>query len=526
MKKNNYIQIFDTTLRDGQQCPGAGMSFADNIKYANLAMQLGVDVLEAGFPSASKLDFDIVNTIAKELSPQKDSPIICGLCQLREPQIDLSIQSLKPAVKYGKARLHTYVPVSPALLQASLGYKGKDKKAIIKNLTKFTKKIIQEGLEVEFSPEGYSEMGENFDFVTDLIRAAVEAGAVVINCPDTIGGAHRLQGEEYFVKKLKKHAEILKKEFPNKKIIWSTHCHNDFGVAVENTINSVFEGPVRQIECCINGLGERAGNASLEQCVMIINYFSKYQKESFFTNIKTNKIKEISDFVSQKMLNRQYHFPITGKNAVRHTSGGHTNAILKNILAYQPFDPKIVGNEISLIFGPLSGGNHAQSIIEKNGYICRNEDKAKIAQFIKDEYADRRKGITDEELMQAYLKYIRPININHFDYSKSANSSSVHLIGKFFDLTGKINQTHHGKGSALSALQDLIDSKFSGVAIYNYQSHSDNKGIDAKSVCTIRINYKNNFYDGTGVDDDIEISAMKALIDAVNKAYEEKYKNK
>ena len=209
-------------------------------------------------------------------------------------------------------------------MKASLGVKA-DKAAIVANVESFISRAVGEGLEVEFSPEGYSRMGENFDFVSDLIRAAISAGARVINCPDTIGGACSFQGQHYFVNALNRHAQIMAKEFPEVEVCWSTHCHNDFGLAVENSINGVFFGPARQIEGCFNGVGERAGNASLEQCIMIIKHFADHEnKESpLFTNINTEAILEISDFVAKHMLPRQPHYPISGRNSAKHSSGGH-----------------------------------------------------------------------------------------------------------------------------------------------------------------------------------------------------------
>lgn len=526
MTTPQQITIFDTTLRDGQQCPGAGMSFVDNLKYARMASELGIDVLEAGFPSASKMDFDIVHTIATEIPKTGSKMVIAGLCQLRELQIDKTIEALTPAIPFKQARLHTYVPVAEELLIASLGDKA-DKQEITKNLFTFVKKAVDAGCEVEFSPEGYSRMGKNFDWVTELIFAAIEAGATTINCPDTIGGAHYFEGENYFVEHIKQHAKLVAEKFPNKQITWSCHNHNDFGTAVENSIHAVFEGPVRQIECTINGLGERAGNASLEQCVMIIKHFAHLRdaKNPLFTNIKTEKLQEISDFIAEKMLPRQPHFPVTGANAAKHTSGGHTNAILKNPLAYQPFDPKEVGNEITFVFGPLSGGNHAKDIIEKAGYICYDNEKADIAQFIKNMYADRRKGITDQELMESYFAYRAPIVIEGFNYSRSANQSGIELQGKFFS-EQNIKEQSIGKDSALSALKKAIDKHFPGTEIQDYSSQAVGEGIHASSLSIILLKDKqSHIFEGQGQDEDIEISAMKALIDATNRAYiEQKFK--
>ena len=180
------IKIFDTTLRDGQQCPGAGMSFAQNLQYAKLATKLGVDVLEAGFPSASKIDFEIVQAIAKEISSIPNAPVIAGLCQMREEQVEITIRSLEQAVPHKKARMHIYLPVDPELIVASLGgAKAERKEVLIENLGNYIAMAVRAGLEVEFSPAGYSRMRENFDFVTDLIRSAVWAGAAVIYFPKT-----------------------------------------------------------------------------------------------------------------------------------------------------------------------------------------------------------------------------------------------------------------------------------------------------------------------------------------------------
>ena len=401
------IKIFDTTLRDGQQCPGAGMSFDKNIEYALLAAQVGIDVLEAGFPSASRSEFMIVNTIALELAKMKSHTVVAGLCQLREQQIDKTIEALQPAKTNGRARLHTYLPVDPQLMESSLGEYAKQHNQIIKDVYRFIKKAVNEGLEVEFSPEGYSRMGNNFDFVTDVIRAAVSAGAAIINCPDTIGGACKLQGNDYFVEKMNRHAAIISQEFPAKQMTWSVHCHNDLGLALDNTMNAVFFGPATQIEGCFNGIGERAGNVALEQCIMYIKQFGNIQEncKQFFTAINTKMLKAISDFVGQHMLIRQPHWPITGENAMKHSSGGHTNAMLKNPLSYQPFDPAEIGGEISFLFGPSSGGNHAKAIIEKFGQACSDNEKSSVAQYIKNYYPDRRKGITDRELMKAYFAY-------------------------------------------------------------------------------------------------------------------------
>lgn len=520
---DRHVKIFDTTLRDGQQCPGAGMSFEHNLQYARLACDLRVDVLEAGFPSASDLDFNIVRTICEEVATMQHKPVIAGLCQLREEQVIKTIESLQPLVSFGKARLHTYVPVDPELMPASLGKLATDTGRIISELYRLTKMAVEAGMEVQFSPEGYSRVGKNFDFTTELIRAAIEAGATVINCPDTIGGASSFEGDEYFVKKMSRHAEIMRAEFPDRPITWSVHCHNDFGLAVQNSVNGVMDGPATQIEGCINGIGERAGNAALEQCIMIIKHFSESanKENPFYTTVITDKLQAISDFVSKHMLPRQPHWPVSGDNAAKHSSGGHTNAILKNPMAYQPFDPKEIGKKISFLFGPLSGGNHAKSIIENFGYACADSEKAEVAQFIKNQFPLRRKGITDDELMQAYIQYRQPMHIDSIEYSKQSDRSKVQFSGRFFtEEPGHFEEENAGRDSALAAVKNAIEKRFGPFQILSHRSHSESAGIDACSISEIYIvdEYENQFR-GNGSDQDIEISAIKALIDAVNRAY-------
>src|SRR6516162_4804915 len=221
------------------------------------------------------------------------------------------------------------------------------------------------------------------------------------------------------------------------------------------------------------------------------------------------------------MLPRQPHSPVCGDNAAKHSSGGHTNAVLKNPMAYQPFDPREIGKDISLLFGPMSGGNHAKSIIEKAGYVCDDAEKADIAQYIKERYKTRRKGITDKELIDSYFEYRSPIVIERFDYSRTSSRAELILHGKFYGQEGEIHESHEGKDSALAALKKAIE-KHSGEEfdLLGHRSQSDVTGIDANSISNISIMTRDGkVFEGTGIDQDIEISAMKALIDAVNRAY-------
>ncbi|OGT63934.1 MAG: 2-isopropylmalate synthase [Gammaproteobacteria bacterium RIFCSPHIGHO2_12_FULL_45_9] len=523
MKQPQRIYIFDTTLRDGQQSPGAGMSFEDNVAYADYAELAGIDILEAGFPAASQHDFDIVRTIAGKLAARQSPMRIAALCQLREAQVVRTMEALQAGLAMGCARVHTYVPVDPNLMAASLGQLAHEYARIVEDVYRLVHLAVTAGFEVEFSPEGYSRLQHQFDFTTDVIRAAVSAGACVINCPDTIGGASRWQGESYFVHHMQQHAAIIQTEFPEREIIWSVHCHNDLGLALDNTLTAVFEGPARQIEGCMNGVGERAGNVALEQCVMAIDQFGTmaHPHYTFFTKSRLEKLSDISNFIAEKMLVRQPHWPITGENAARHSSGGHTNAILKNPLAYQPFDPKRVGQEISFVFGPLSGSNHAKDILEKHGFHCAESEKTLIAQSIKDKYADRRKGITDEELIEGYFEYYSPIKVDRLHYARDASgNATVSLSGNFFGET-TLNVHCSDGNSALAALDCAVKAKFLPIEIINYHSNACAGGtvnVECNSTVVVRCGGEESFI-GKAIDQDIEISALKAYIDAVNQAY-------
>ena len=520
MQNNNKVSVFDTTLRDGQQSPGCGMSFEANIEYAHLANQLGIDVLEAGFPAASQLDFDIVKTIAQEMSAVKSAMRVAGLCQLRQAQVEKTMLALSPYIE--QATVHIYLPVDPNLMQASLGDRADNKLALIDEVAAMVTLAYEAGFKVQFSPEGYSNMGNNFNFVSDVIRAVISSGGSVINCPDTIGGACEWQGENYIVSNMNKHAQLIAAEFPEHDVTWSIHCHNDFGLALVNSMNAVFKGPARQIEGCINGVGERAGNAALEQCIMYIKSFGSLANSThpFYTGCDTKKLQTISNFVAKNMMMRQPNWPIVGLNAARHSSGGHTNAVLKNPLAYQPFIPEDVGAEISLIFGPLSGGNHAKSIIEAAGLNCDDADKAAIAQHIKDHFKDRRKGITDDEVIEGYVDYHAPIKVEHLSYSKQDEIISLSLTGLFFG-EDNLSAMESGEDSAMTVLYKAILKKLPTITLLDYYASSDaDNGVQANCRTQVKIKSANvGVVTGIATDRDIQISAMKALIHAVNQAY-------
>lgn len=255
---------------------------------------------------------------------------------------------------------------------------------------------------------------------------------------------------------------------------------------------------------------------------MVIKCFAEQMTASnpLHTTVDAEQLQSISDFVSKYMLPRQPHWPVSGDNAAKHSSGGHTNAILKNPLAYQPFDPKETGKRISFLFGPLSGGNHAKAIIESSGFTCCDAEKSEIAQFIKDRYPQRRKGITDDELIESYIDYRSPIKIDRIDYSKKGSISAVKLHGKFFEHSGTVEERHEGRDSALAAVKKLVEQCTGPIQILNHRSQSEGAGFDAISVSEVVIVDRfNKRFEGRGTDQDIEISAIRAFINAVNRSF-------
>jgi 2-isopropylmalate synthase len=511
------IKIFDTTLRDGQQCPGAGMSHSKNIEYAQLASLIRVDVLEAGFPSASEQDFAIVSQIAAMYAHQNRSPKVAALSQLREAQVERTIEALAPLARSKRGIVHLYIPVAPALMAASLGAYANDKAQILRDVRQMIELAVGAGMEVEFSPEAYSQMGDNFDFTTDLIATAIEAGASTINCPDTIGRACYLQGDDYFVNHMNQHAAIMREQFPDRDITWSVHCHNDFGLALDNSMRAVFHGPATQVEGCFNGIGERAGNVALEQCIMYLNAFGHSQADEVYkTQCRSKHIRRISDFVHQNMLPRQPHWPIGGDNAAKHSSGGHTNAILKNAHIYQPFNPSEVGQQVSFVFGPLSGSNHAQSIINKHGYVCTDDERQDIMQFIKDHHKERRKGLTDEEVMDAYCAYRAPIKVAGVQFEKVNNKKHFAMQAEVFGQTDDIHFIAQDDDTAITALHQYLQQRFGDCQIQSYRSESREPGRHAVAHATITVVGDDQYFQGKAQDQDIETAALKALIDAYN----------
>lgn len=505
------IVLFDTTLRDWQQCPWAWIEKdEDYFKYLALAKKTWFDIIEAWFPSASEKEFDRVN-IASHLNSNLNSPIIAWLCQLRQAQIEKTIRALEPWINNQRSLLHTYFPVDPNLLKASI-WENINKDETLKQVNDFIKMAVESWMIVQFSPEWYSRVWENFDFCTELIISAIEWGARFINCPDTIWWASRFQWDNYFVRKMIEHKKIIDERFPWNNVIWSLHNHNDYWLAVDNSIEWVVNWIARKVEWTVWWVWERWWNADLLQVVMQMGDLLSDKFD--VSHINTTSFIEIWNFVSDKVLKIQDHYPIIWNNAFRHTSWWHTNAVLRNPTVYQPFHPKVVWWEINLVFWPLSGWALAKDIIEKKWFICDKNESAKICQYIKDYWSNRYKWITDEELLEAYFSYRSPISIDKYD--KMWNS--ITFYWKIFD---KENIVLNWK-TIFQALKDYIEQNNSEFSVIEFNANSDKSWENSDSISNVKIEIEWQIFEWLWKDNDIEMSSIKALINAYNKYYVEK----
>jgi 2-isopropylmalate synthase len=373
---------------------------------------------------------------------------------------------------------------------------------------------VSSGYEVEFSCEDYSRSYDNFNFVNDLLMAVAQAGVSIINVADTVGIASKYQGEKYFVNILNRHELNIRSSYPQ--ITWAVHCHNDFGLALENTMNAIVDGPVREIQGCINGIGERAGNVALEQCIMIIEEFLN---EKFYHTVNLTEINEISDFVSQKMLKKNCYMPIVGSNIAKHSAGGHTNALLVDPKSYQAFDLNKINTNMSLVFGPSSGGNHAKKIFESFGYYVDEHEKTDIACKIKKLIA-RKKIFSHKDMLEAYIKLRSPIKIDFISCKKENSKLKINIRGKLFDLSEFIIICLDQK-EAVGEFSKLIELYFKKIEKINYKISEillKNKLTKYKCYMEISIDSKETFK-GEAVSSNTFIALIRAFTNTINQSY-------
>src|SRR6201994_2117910 len=372
------IQIFDTTLRDGEQSPGAAMTHEEKLQIAELLDEMGVDVIEAGFPISSQGDFKAVQEISKIVKRAS----VCGLSRAGFKDIDRAGEALKAAQR---PRIHTFISTSPVHMKHKLNM---GENAVLEAVGASVTRARNYTSEVEWSGEDATRTEP--DFLCKCVDVAINAGATVINVPDTVGYS---TPQEYF-----DIITMLRNRVPNAdKVIFSTHVHNDLGLAVANSLAGVLAG-ARQVECTINGIGERAGNAALEEIVMAL----KVRKDimPYSTNINTALLNRASKLVSNVTgFPVQYNKAIVGKNAFSHESGIHQDSMLKNVETYEIMRPEDVGvNATSLMLGKLSGRHAFRDKLDSMGYALETEAFEDAFRRFKD-LADKKKHVFDEDIV-------------------------------------------------------------------------------------------------------------------------------
>ncbi|MBT4964237.1 MAG: 2-isopropylmalate synthase [Francisellaceae bacterium] len=378
MKAKDDLLIFDTTLRDGEQCPGASMDAKEKLEIAKALEDLKVDIIEAGFPISSSGDFKAVNLIAKNIK----NSIICGLARTTEKDIDAVVESLKPAQN---ARVHTFIATSQIHMQYKLKMSEDDVIEKAKHCVKYARNFVGD---VEFSAEdaGRSEP----EFLCKIIEAVIDVGATTINIPDTVGYTFPTEYGALIA--------YLIKNIPNSdKAVFSTHCHNDLGLAVANSLSGVLNG-ARQVECTINGIGERAGNAALEEVVMNIRTRSDLFPVS--TNIKTENILKTSQLVSETTgFAVQRNKAIVGVNSFAHEAGIHQDGILKERTTYEIMLPSQVGwDSNSMVLGKHSGRRAFVDYLENKLEMNLSDEQINEAFSLFKDKADEYKIVSDEQI--------------------------------------------------------------------------------------------------------------------------------
>ena len=495
---SDRLFIFDTTLRDGEQVPGCQLNTVEKIQVAKQLEQLGVDVIEAGFPISSPGDFNSVIEISKAVT----WPTICALTRAVEKDIDIAVESLQ----YAKhKRIHTGIGTSDSHIQFKFNSTRDEIIERAVSAVKYAKKYVED---VEFYAEDAGRTDN--EYLARVVEAVIKAGATVVNIPDTTGYC---LPQEYGDKimYLMEHVDGIDKA------IISTHCHNDLGMATANSFSGVING-ARQVEVTVNGIGERAGNTSLEEIAMILKCH-KYL--GIDTNINTNKIYPISRLVSSLMnMPVQPNKAIVGRNAFAHSSGIHQDGVLKNVQTYEIIDPKDIGlDDNSIVLTARSGRAALKYRLHVNGVDVDDEKKLdKIYQkFLK--LADQKKEVNDADILMlagADTADTHGVKLDFLQVTTGMGVRSVASIG--LDLAGqKFEAASTGNGpvdAAINALKKIISKK---MTMREFTIQAISKGSDDVGKVHMQVEYDGQIYYGFGANTDIVTASVEAYIDCINK---------
>jgi 2-isopropylmalate synthase len=499
-KEMDKVVIFDTTLRDGEQAAGTSLNMAEKLDIARHLEKLGVDVIEAGFPISSPGDFEAVKHIAKEIRGSS----ICGLTHANAEGIDRAWEALKKAQK---PRIHIFLSASDIHLSNQL---KKTREQILEQSHQMVARAKNYVDDIEFSPMDASRSEPAF--IYQILEAVIDAGATTVNIPDTVGYAIPDEFGDLI--------EGILNNVPNiNKAIVSTHCHNDLGLAVANSLEAVRRG-ARQVECTINGIGERAGNASLEEIVMAL----KTRKDFFnlSTDIDTTQFYKLSRLVSELTgFVVQPNKAIIGANAFRHMSGIHQDGVIKKAITYEIMDPRSIGIPASsLVLGKLSGRHAFKERLAELGYLL-DEDALNRAFKAFKELADKKREVTDRDIESLIAEEMRTITeVYHLDHvgvscgDHNIPTATVRLVAPDGQLladaalgTGPVDAVYQAINRIVRVPNTLTE----------YTVNSVTEGIDAMGEVLIRIESDGITYTGRGADTDIIVASAKAYMNALNR---------
>ncbi len=499
-KDPNRVIIFDTTLRDGEQSPGCAMNLEQKLKMASVLDQMGVDVIEAGFPVASPGDFEAVNEIAKIVK----NATVCGLSRAKKGDIEASAEAIKPAVS---KRIHTFISTSPLHMKYKLQMTPDAVLEAVKESVSFARNFTDD---VEWSAEDGSRTED--DFLCACVEAAITSGARIINFPDTVGYA---MPHEFAAK-----IAMLFDRVPNiDQAIISTHCHNDLGVAVANSLAGVAAG-ARQIECTINGIGERAGNAALEEIIMALR--TRQDLMPYTHNVDATHIMKASRTLSGITgFAVQPNKAIVGANAFAHASGIHQDGMLKNANTYEIMTPESVGlTESKLVMSKHSGRHAFREKLKDLGFeLGDNALNDAFARFKK--LADNKREIFEDDLIALVEDELVQASeaIKFVSLQVQAGTSGPQVATIVLNIDGKHHPaTANGNGpvdAIFKAVREIYPHPDANLLLY--QVHAVTGGTDAQAEVTVRLQENGKTVVGTGADADTLVASARAYVHALNK---------
>jgi 2-isopropylmalate synthase len=498
MSKDRVL-IFDTTLRDGEQCPGASMTLEEKLQVAELLDEMGVDIIEAGFPIASNGDFESVTEIAKRVK----RATVCGLARAGQKDIDRAGEAVRHAKN---PRIHTFISTSPVHMKYKLQM---EPEKVLEMVTQSVTRARNLVPDVEWSAEDGTRT--EHDFLCRVVEAAIKAGATTINIPDTVGYTVPEEYRALF--------EMLRNRVPNAdKAIFSVHCHNDLGMAVANSLAGL-QGGARQIECTLNGIGERAGNAALEEAVMAIK--TRGDVLNFETGIDTTMLMRASKLVSAvTSFPVQYNKAIVGRNAFAHESGIHQDGMLKNNQTYEIMTPESVGvSKTSLVMGKHSGRHAFREKLKELGYELGENALEDVFKRFKD-LADRKKHVYDEDIEALVDEglHTEEDRVKLVALTVIAGTQGPQLATLTLDIDG-VHRTVQSSGNGpvdatFAAIKALLPHE---AKLELYQVHAVTEGTDAQAEVSVRLGEEGSSVTARAADPDTLAASARAYLSALNK---------